>query len=215
MKTSSSVAFRDLQFRQLDAAFARAAASAPRASRLTVAVRNLIAGVLAHQIVDARHRRRARPDPAGDAVVSDTDCMAVDSAIRLARRAGGDDAAAIDDRDPIAELLGLVDVVRGQQHRVAVAFHLRDFGVQFAARLRIEPGRRLVQKDELRVVDERQRDGEPLSLPSRQRVEAGVRLLGRARTAAAVGRGVPCPDRTSAKSVKASRGVILSCSAIV
>ena len=68
---------------------------------------------------------------------------------QLARRAGRDDAAAIDDRDAVAELLGFVQVVRRQQHRVAVLLHLQDVAVQLAAGLRVEAGRRLVEEDEL------------------------------------------------------------------
>ena len=42
-----------------------------------------------------------------------------DPALELGRRALGDDPAAGDDRDPVAQLVGLEHVVRGQQHRRA------------------------------------------------------------------------------------------------
>ena len=104
---------------------------------------------------------------------------------QLARAAGGDDAAAIDDRDAIAERLGFLDVVRRQQHRVAVLLHSGDLAVQLAAGLRIEAGRRLVEEDELGLVDERERQGEPLALAARQRVERRRRPCPRARSARA------------------------------
>ena len=50
--------------------------------------------------------------------------------------------------------------------------------MQIAARLRIEAGRRLVEEHELGVVDERQRQREPLALAARQRVERRVGLVG-------------------------------------
>ena len=41
--------------------------------------------------------------------------------LELVGRALGDLAAAVDDRDPVGELVGLVEVLRGEQHRAAVA----------------------------------------------------------------------------------------------
>ena len=46
------------------------------------------------------------------------------------------------------------------------------------ARLRVEAGRQLVEKHHLGVVDERQRDEQPLLLPAGERHEPGVPLLG-------------------------------------
>ncbi len=136
-------------------------------------------------------------------------------AIELARRAGGDDAAAIDDRDAVAERFGLVEIVRRQQHRVAVVLHPRDLAVQLAARLRIETGGRLVEEDELGLVDEGQRQREPLPLAARQRVERRVGLVGEGEALEQRGRRRRCRGRTTPNSASASRGVILSCSAVV
>ena len=69
------------------------------------------------------------------------------------------------------------EIVRRQQHRVPVVLHLRDLAVQLAPRLRIEPGGRLVEEDELGLVDERQRQRQPLPLSARQRVERRVGFL--------------------------------------
>ena len=46
-----------------------------------------------------------------------------------------------------------------------------------APRLRIEAGRQLVEKDDFGIVDQRQRDEQPLLLAARQRHEPGVALL--------------------------------------
>ena len=40
----------------------------------------------------------------------------------------GDDAAAVDDRDPVAELLGLLEIVRGQHDGDAAAVELLHVG---------------------------------------------------------------------------------------
>ena len=61
---------------------------------------------------------------------------------------------------------------------MAVALHPRDLAVQLAARLRVEAGGRLVEEHELGLVDEREREREPLPLAARQRVERGVGLVG-------------------------------------
>ena len=49
--------------------------------------------------------------------------------------------------------------------------------MQLAARLRVEPGRRLVQEHELGIVDEGEGQRQPLPLSARQRVERRVGLL--------------------------------------
>ena len=63
-----------------------------------------------------------------------------------------------------------------QQDGVAVLLHFRDVAVELAACLRVEPGRRLVQEDDLRFVDERERQGQPLALTAGKSVEGGVAL---------------------------------------
>ena len=104
--------------------------------------------------------------------------------------AGRDDPALVDDREAIAEQLGFLDVVRRQQHRVAVALHPPDLAVQLAPRLRVEAGRGFVEEDQLGIVDEREREREPLTLPARERVERRVAPSRRARSARAARRGV-------------------------
>ena len=71
--------------------------------------------------------------------------------------------------------------MRRQQDGVAVLLHPRDVAVQLAARLRVEAGRRLVEEDELRSVDERECQGEPLALPARERVEGASALSASAK----------------------------------
>src|SRR6202521_173550 len=49
---------------------------------------------------------------------------------------------------------------------------------QVASSLRIEPGGGLVEEEDLRLVDERRRDAEPLLLPTGQLADRRARLLG-------------------------------------
>jgi hypothetical protein len=84
-----------------------------------------------------------------------TDCDEDDSAIR-SRGSPRDDPSAIDDGDAVAQLLRFIDVVRGQQtvwpsRSSAQSPHedRRDCG---------SIGRRLVEENELGMVDERERD---------------------------------------------------------
>ena len=93
--------------------------------------------------------------------------------------------------------------------------HPRDLAVQLAARLRIEAGRRLVEEDELGLVHEREREREPLPLAARQRVERRVGLVGQREALEQRRRRRRCRGRTTPKSASASRGVILSWSAVV
>ena len=89
----------------------------------------------------------------------------------------GDHLAVVHDRHAVAEPLGLVHVVRRQQDRPAGALELVDEIPELPARLRIEAGRRLVEKQQVRIADERAREREPLLLSARERADARVALL--------------------------------------
>ncbi len=81
-----------------------------------------------------------------------------------ARRVEGDDAARVHDRRAIAQLLRLLEVVRGDHDRAALGRDRADHVPQVASRLRVEAGRRLVEEDDLGLVHEREGDREPLLL---------------------------------------------------
>ena len=104
----------------------------------------------------------------------------------------GTDPAAVDDRDPIAEVLRLLHRVGDQQHGDAAVAHLAHQLPDIAAGARVQTGRELVEDHHPRVADERQRDREPLLLPPAQQGEAAVEMLGQsepARRARATGVG--------------------------
>ena len=126
--------------------------------------------------------RAARPPPSPRALealdhrdcvarlpVLELDCdeLALESTLELFRRSLDDDPAARHDRQPVGELVGLLEVVGRQQDREALlrgqALHLdphRD------ARLGVEAGGRLVEEEDARPVDEPERDVEPALHPA-------------------------------------------------
>ena len=97
---------------------------------------------------------------------------------QLARRALGDDAAAVHDHEPVAELLGLVHVVRREHEGHALALQPVEALPQEVARLRVEAGGGLVEQQQLGLVDERARDREPALHAARQRVDEVVAPVG-------------------------------------
>src|SRR6185437_15235045 len=87
--------------------------------------------------------------------------------------------------------------MRGQQYRLAALADVAHQLPDRATRLRVEARRELVEKDDFGIVDERQRDEQPLLLPSRQRHEPRIALVGEAelleQTVAV--RGLPLIER--------------------
>ena len=86
----------------------------------------------------------------------------------LARRALAKRAPVRHDHHPVAQSLGLVHVMRGQQHRGAVGAERADARPQRMAHRRVEPRRRLVEDQQLRPVDQRRRHGEATPEAARQ-----------------------------------------------
>src|SRR6185436_11504460 len=76
------------------------------------------------------------------------------------------------------EPVGLVHVVRGQDEGEAAAVQPLQRLPQQPARLRVEPGRGLVEQHHLRIVHQRARDHDALLLAARKRRRLGVRLVG-------------------------------------
>ena len=95
---------------------------------------------------------------------------------QIVRRVEGDDFAFVQQRDPVAAL-GFVQVRRADENRDALLQELREELPELAARHRIDAGRRLVEQDHARLVDQRARERELLLHASRQPVrEPGPEL---------------------------------------
>src|SRR5947209_6286964 len=95
---------------------------------------------------------------------------------QLARRALGEDAPALDDRHAVGELLGLVEVVRGQHHGLAQLAQRADRLPGVAPRDGVEAGGGLVEEDQLRVADEREPEVQAPHLAARELARGGVLL---------------------------------------
>ena len=97
---------------------------------------------------------------------------------QLQRRSLGDDLALVHHHEPVAELLGLVHVVRRQHQRHALLLEPEQPLPDDVAGLRVEAGRRLVEQQHLGPVDQRPRDGEPALHAAGEVLDLGLRLLG-------------------------------------
>ena len=66
-----------------------------------------------------------------------------------------DENPAREDPDPIANLLHLGEEMRREQNGNPASFQIENEIADFAGALRIDPGRRLIEHDQLRLLDER------------------------------------------------------------
>ena len=105
---------------------------------------------------------------------------------QLARRALGDDLRLVHDDEPVAELLGLVHVVGRQDERHAALLEPVEAVPEQVAGLRVEAGRRLVEQQQVRLVDQRPGDRQAPLHAARQRLDlrrSRARSAGRTRAA--------------------------------
>jgi hypothetical protein len=90
----------------------------------------------------------------GGVAQSHVDGARPDRRLQRPGRALGDDPPVVDDRDPAGEPVGLVQVLRGQQDRRAVRDDRPDDVPDLAAAAWVQPGRGLVQEQQLRRVED-------------------------------------------------------------
>ncbi len=91
-------------------------------------------------------------------------------------RAHRDHLALVDDGDPVAEPLGLVHVVRRQDRGPPPGAEVEDHVPELPPRLRVEPGRGLVEEQQLGVAHQGHRHGKPLLLAAGDLLDEGVGL---------------------------------------
>ena len=101
--------------------------------------------------------------------------------IKVARRIEGDDPAAVDDENPVAEGLRFLHVMGGQKDSFAPVPDPPDELPHGPAGVRVEPRRQLVQEDELGIVDQGQGDEQSLLLPAGELGERRLPLFGEAQ----------------------------------
>src|SRR3954452_4831068 len=97
------------------------------------------------------------------------------------RRPLGDEPPLLDDRDAVAERLGLVEVVRREQDGLAEVLQRAHDVPRRAASGGVEAGRRLVEEDQLGVADEGEREVEAAELAAAERPRVRIGLLAEAR----------------------------------
>ena len=98
----------------------------------------------------------------------DVDPLLADRALQLGRGAGGDLAAVVDQDDPVGERVGLLEVLRRQEQRDPVGDELADRRPHDLTAARVEAGRRLVEHEQLRRVDQAGGEVDPTALTPRQ-----------------------------------------------
>ena len=112
--------------------------------------------------------------------VADDDLDPLAADLRLERVGGpaGDDLAAVDHGDAVGELVGLLQVLRGQQDRRPFLDALADHLPHAEPAARIEAGRRLVEEDQPGAADQRAGEVESPPHPAGVRLERAVGRIG-------------------------------------
>src|SRR4051812_24073000 len=134
----------------------------------------------ARELVQQRGRvlGLARDDLAG--VVAPGHAVARRAGAERGGRALGDEAPLLDDRDAVAQRLRLVEVVGRQQDGLAEVLERAHDVPRRAPGRRVEPGRRLVEEDQLGVADEGEREVQAPQLAAAERARVRAGLLGEA-----------------------------------
>ena len=146
-----------------------------------------VRGVVEGDLLGVRASRGSGQSPSGAGEFDLDGGMGQRAVLNLARRADGDDAAFVDDGHAVAELLGLFDVVGGEQDGALLAAQVQHELVDFEARLRVEPGGGLVEEEHLGIVEQGQRQGEALFLSAGELARIGCRASPRAAGASGAG----------------------------
>ncbi len=91
----------------------------------------------------------------------------------LGGRAHADDLAVVDDDDAVGQLLGLVEVVGGDEYADTVVAELADHLTDELAAGHVDPRGRLVEEGDLGAAHQRQGQGEALGLAAREAAHRG------------------------------------------
>src|SRR6476646_8112412 len=90
----------------------------------------------------------------------------------VARRVHREQRAAVDDCDTVADRLRFLHRMGGQQDASAAAAQCLDAAPELTSRLRVESGRRFVQQQQRRVMNDGNEQREPLPLSPGERRES-------------------------------------------
>ena len=92
--------------------------------------------------------------------------LAADAVLELVPGSLRDHLPAVDDRDPVGQLIGFLQVLGGQQQRGPLALQLPHDGPDLVAAARIQARGRLVEEQHLRARQQARRDVEPAPHPA-------------------------------------------------
>ena len=102
-----------------------------------------------------RSRRRSGPGRAsegplvgGRVAELEPDDLRADARLQLLRCAAGDDPAVVEQGDRVGQLVGLLQVLGGEQDGHAFVDQVADGAPELLAAARVQPGRRLVQEEQ-------------------------------------------------------------------
>ena len=98
---------------------------------------------------------------------------------QFASRLVGDQLAMIDDGDPVAQFLGLFEVVRGEHDGHAFTVHLGDQFPQLPPQFHVNASGRLVEHKHGRLVDQRLGDQQAPLHAARERAGIGIAFVGK------------------------------------
>ena len=94
------------------------------------------------------------------------------------RGAGGDDRAVVDDHDVGRELVGLLEVLRGEEDGGALVHQVAEVGPEVEPVGGVEPGRRLVEQEHPRPGDETGAEVDAAAHAARVRLQLAVGRVG-------------------------------------
>ena len=148
--------------------------------QLAERVHGAVCGDLEDELVLVRSSRREEFGRRAQQVRTsevEPDVAAGDAALQLGRGSFGDDPALVEHRDPVGQLVRLVEVLGGEQDGDAGRGELADDLPHGEAAARVQAGGGLVEEDHPGLADEGHRQVEPSSHPARvgrQRLVRGV-----------------------------------------
>ena len=128
-------------------------------------------------VPSARERVRERVRATSRVAGVDLDDVLTGPRLELVGGAGGDHAAVVDDDDLLGELVGLVEVLRRQQHVGAGVDEVADRVPELDAAAGIEAGRRFVEQQQLGRADEARAEVELAAHAARVGLHPAIRAV--------------------------------------
>jgi hypothetical protein len=104
--------------------------------------------------------------PVGGVAQLDLQDLAPYTILELVARTLRDHSPVVDHRDPVGELVGLLEVLGGEQHRRPLAHEVADRAPDLVSAAWIQPGRGLIEKQHRGVREQARRQVEPPAHPT-------------------------------------------------